>query len=336
MPPVAPCVVVVASAVEPRLRSETAIALHALCGLSLVGHVLGAVGALDPRRLAVVIGPDDDDLAKELEATGAEVSRVPARVRHDPCAAVLTALGAWATDELDVDFDPEDDDVLLIPAAVPLIDGETLRAFHRAHRAGDRAATVLVGPDGDGTGALDSSVWFVRRAFLAPALRRAQVPELSAIGEVLRETGHEVATHLVPDAIGHRAITDRTGLAEAEAELRSRINARWLRRGVTMHDPVRTYIDIDVQLDADVTLHPGVMLRGATVVGRGTEIGPGCHLVDSRIGSYCRLEQTSAELATVGDHARVGPFAVLTHGSEVAAATVSGPFYTASPDARRP
>ena len=57
------------------MRSETATALHALCGRPLVGHVLGAVGALDPRRLAVVIGPDDDDLAKELEATEAEVSR---------------------------------------------------------------------------------------------------------------------------------------------------------------------------------------------------------------------------------------------------------------------
>ncbi|MEZ5243624.1 MAG: NTP transferase domain-containing protein [Acidimicrobiales bacterium] len=318
------------------MRSETATPLHPLCGRPLVGHVLAAVGALAPRRLAVVIGPDDDDLAKELEATTADVTRVPANVRHDPCAAVLTALGAWAGDDLDVDLDPDDDDVLLIPAAVPLIDGQTLRAFHRAHRASDAAATVLIGPTDEGDPAPDSAVWFVRRSFLSPALRRAEVPEISAIGDVLRQTGHRVSTHVTSDDIGHHVITDRAGLAEAEALLRERINARWLRRGVTMHDPTTTYVDIDVQLEADVTLHPGVMLRGATTVGRGTEVGPGCHLADSRIGANCRLEQTSAELATVGDHARVGPFAVLAQGSEVAAATVTGPFYTAGPDARRP
>jgi bifunctional UDP-N-acetylglucosamine pyrophosphorylase/glucosamine-1-phosphate N-acetyltransferase len=294
------------------------------------------VGALDPRRLAVVVGPDDDDLAKELASTSADVTRVPANVRHDPCAAVLTALGAWTADDLDVDLDPDDDDVLLIPAAVPLIDGPTLRSFHRAHRAGDAAATVLVGPAEEGDPAPDSAVWFVRRSFLSPALRRTDVPEICAIGDVLRETGHRVAAHVTPDAVAHHVIVDRAGLAEAETLLRSRINARWLRRGVTMLDPATTHVDIDVQLEADVTLHPGVMLRGATTVGRGTEVGPGCHLVDSRIGSNCRLEQTSAELATVGDHARVGPFAVLAQGSEVAAATVTGPFYTAGPDARRP
>ena len=331
MSPVAPCVVVVATVDDARMRSETATALHPICGRPLVAHVLTAVGALEPRRLAVVVGPDDDDLAKELDATGADVSRVPANVRHDPCAAVLTALDHWTGTDLDVDLDPDDDDVLLIPATVPLIGGELLRAFRRAHRAGDAAATVLVGPDGE-----DSSVWFVRRSFLAPALRRTEVPELAAVGAVLRQTGHEVATYPVADALAVRSVGDRAGLADAAAALRARINARWLRRGVTMHDPGRTYVDVDVRLEGDVTLHPGVMLRGATTVGRGTEIGPGCHLVDSRIGAHCRLEQTSAELATVGDHSRVGPFAVLAQGAELTAATVTGPFYTAGPDARRP
>jgi bifunctional UDP-N-acetylglucosamine pyrophosphorylase/glucosamine-1-phosphate N-acetyltransferase len=298
----------------------------------MVSHVLGAVAALEPRRLAVVVGPDDDEVAKELEATPAGVSRVPSNVRHDPCAAVLTALQTWATDDLDLD--PDDDDVLLLPAAVPLLTGETLRAFHRAHRSGDVAATALIGPSHGAEAAVDSSVWFVRRSFLSPALRRTETPEIAAIGEVLRETGHEVATFVAPDDFGHREIADRVDLAAAVQMLQARINARWMRRGVTMLDPSRTYIDVDVRLEADVTLHPGVMLRGATVIGGGTEVGPGCDLVDCRIGARCHLDQTSAALATVGDNARVGPFAVLEPGSEVSAATVTGAFYTAGPDAR--
>ncbi len=306
------------------------MALHRLCGRTVVGLVLDAVEALEPRRIAVVVGPDDDEIAKELEAGSIEIARVPANVRHDPCAAVLAALHGWAADDLDDDLDPDDDEVLVVPASVPLLDGETLRAFHRAHRGGDASATVLGAAEGD------SAIWFVRRSLLAPALRRTELPEIAALREVLEETGHGVATFEAERRLASFDAADRADLAAAEAHLRERINARWMRRGVTMRDPQRTYIDLDARLGTDVTLHPGVLLRGATVIGNGSEIGVGCHLVDSRIGDDCRLEQVTAELAVVGDHARVGPFAVLEPGAEVPAATVTGPFYTAGPDAHRP
>lgn len=306
------------------------MALHRLCGRTVVGLVLDAVGALDPRRVAVVVGPDDDEIAKELQSDSVEIARVPANVRHDPCASVLAALHGWSTDDLDADFDPDDDDVLVLPASVPLLDGETLRAFHRAHRVGDASATVLRAAEGD------SAIWFVRRSLLAPALRRTELPEITALREVLEETGHEVATFEAEHPLASFDAADRVDLAAAEAHLRAQINARWMRRGVTMLDPERTYVDLDARLGTDVTLHPGVLLRGATVIGDGSEVGVGCHLVDSRVGDHCRLEHVTAELAVVGDHARVGPFAVLEPGSEVPAATVTGPFYTAGPDAHRP
>ena len=40
-------------------------------------------------------------------------------------------------------------------------------------------------------------------------------------------------------------MNDRAQLAVAEAELRDRINERWMRRGVTMWDPERTYVDAE-------------------------------------------------------------------------------------------
>ncbi|MEZ5167086.1 MAG: hypothetical protein R2695_11585 [Acidimicrobiales bacterium] len=46
------------------------------------------------------------------------------------------------------------------------------------------------------------------------------------------------------------------------------------------------------------------------------------------------MEQTTADLAVVGDRCRVGPYAVLEPGADLPAATVTGPFYTAGPDAR--
>lgn len=296
----------------------------------MVRLVLAAVAAVEPRRMAVVTGPTDEDLTKELGDLVANVTQVPVNVRFDPCAAVLTALGEWMHDDLDLDLDPDDDDVLVVPASVPLLTGDTLRSFYRSHRASDAAGSVLVGP---GAEARHSSIWFVRRSLLAPALRRTESADLAAIGDVLLETGHDINTVEVDDPNEITEIQDRADLAGQEALLRARINMAWMRRGVTMIDPSRTYVDAEVALEPDVVLHPGVQLQGSTQIGAGSEIGAGSRLCDTKVGVQCRLDRTTAELATIGDHARVGPFAVLEPGSDVPGATVTGPFYAAGPDA---
>lgn len=290
---------------------------------------MDAVDALRPRRQSVVIGPSDDDVDKEIDGA-VEVVRVGSNVRYDPCAAALTALGGWADDDLDLDVDPDDDDVLVVAASLPLLTGDTLRTLHRRHRRSDAAATALVS---DGVDRDRSAVWIVRRSLLAPALRRTERPAISALGVVLEETGHDVATMSVGDD-ELIDVRDRADLAAAEAVMRRRVNQAWMGKGVTMRDPEHTYIDASVVIEPDVSLAAGVTLAGATSIGAGTEVGSGCHLVDTTVGDRCVLEHTSAKLASIGDHARVGPYAVLDPGSEIAAATVTGPFYTAGPDAR--
>lgn len=332
MHPAAPSVVIVGTGSDAHMRSAIPRALHQVCGRTLVAHVVESAAALEPRRLAVVIGPRDDEVAKELGSDATEVCRVSSNVRHDPCAAVLTALAGWADDDLDLDLDPDADDVLVLPASVPLVEGDLLRSFQRAHRQSDAAATALVAPE-TGIDRAASPIWFVRRSLLAPALRRSERPAIAAIGDVLEETGHEIAEMEV-GGDDLREIRDRANLAACEARMRRRINERWMRAGVTMRDPDHTYVDAAVVLEADVSLAAGAVLAGSTVVGAGSEIGPGCHLVDTRVGDRCLVEHTTAKLAAIGDNARVGPYAVLDPGSEIAAATVTGPFYTAGPDAR--
>ncbi len=295
----------------------------------MVRHVVDAVLMIGPRRFVAVVTPDDQAVAKELGGMPVDVGFVPSEMRQDSCAAVLAALATWTDDDLELDLDPDEDDVLVVPANVPLLSGETLRAMHRAHRRSDASATVL---SADADGEVESGVWLVRRSLLAPALRRVDSSDVAAIGAVLRETGHDIDVFVAPFPEETWEVRDRADLARVEARLRRRINSRWLHRGVSMMDPQRTYIDSTVELHSDVSLYPGVVLEGATTIGSGTEIGPGCRLVDTRVGAHCRLDRTSGELATVGDHSRVGPYAVLEPGSEIPAATVTGPFYTAGPD----
>ena len=179
----------------------------------------------------------------------------------------------------------------------------------------------------------DGGVYCFRRSLLAPALRRLRPdPEtglfrLSDAIEVLASAGHRTAAYQVPATVDAEPVDDRVQLASAEAAIRQRINLAWMRRGVTMVDPDRTYIDATVRLAPDVTLFPNTMLQGATAVGPGAEIGPDTRLVDCAVGARARVEKAMGREAEIGDGALVGPFAVLDPGSYIGPEAVTGPFY---------
>ena len=202
------------------------------------------------------------------------------------------------------DDDDEIEDVVVLPGDTPLLRPQTLAALVRAHRAEDAGATLLTavvenpagygrvvyGKDGDVTRVVEeadatdeekqidevnTSIYCFRRSILAPTLRRLN--PANAQGEyyltdavaVLQSAGYPVRSLLLTDSMEAAGVNDRAQLAVAEAELRDRINERWMRRGVTMWDPERTYVDAAARLEADVSLLPGVVLRGACVVGAG-------------------------------------------------------------------
>src|SRR6202012_4938691 len=126
------------------------------------------------------------------------------------------------------------------------------------------------------------------RSILAPTLRRLSPANAQgeyyltdAIG-VLSSAGYGGRSLVLPDSMEAAGVNDRAQLAVAEAELRDRINERWMRRGGTMWDPERTYVDAEVQRSPDVVLFPGVILRGACTVAEGSEIGPDSTLIDTQ------------------------------------------------------
>jgi bifunctional UDP-N-acetylglucosamine pyrophosphorylase/glucosamine-1-phosphate N-acetyltransferase len=253
-----------------------------------------------------------------------------------------------------------DGDVVVLPGDTPLVRAPTLAALVRHHRDTGAAATLLTAALRDPTGhdrvvrGKDDSVIGVmegpeitderdvdevattihcfRHAVMAPALRRLR-PEgitgehsLTGIYAVLHDAGYPVESLLTSDPMEAARVNDRAQLAVAEAELRDRINERWMRRGVTMWDPERTYVDASVRLEPDVVLLPGVVLQGDCRVAAGAEIGPDCHLVDTVVGEGATVTKTTAVRADIGYQARVGPFVALDPGAEVAPGALVEPF----------
>ncbi|MBI2710868.1 MAG: NTP transferase domain-containing protein [Actinobacteria bacterium] len=355
--------VVLAAGEGTRMRSERPKPLHLLCGRAMVRYVLGSMAECRVERVVIVVGHGAERVTKKLQEEEPEldlcfVEQHVQRGTGDAASVGLTALPDDADDE---------DDVLVLPGDTPLLRPATVAALVEAHRSSAAACTVLTarlddpsgygrvvrGKDGgvariveerdaaDGERAIEeinTSIYCFRRSLLAPALRRLS-PEnaqgeyyLTDVVGVLSAAGYAVGSVEVPDAAETQGVNDRAQLAAAEAELRRRTNLAWLRRGVTMLDPERTYVDTTVVLAPDVTLFPGTILQGQTVVGEGAEIGPDTRLLDCAVGAGAFVEKTSGRDAEIGAGARVGPFASLAPGSAVPDGAVTGPFYAAEAD----
>ncbi len=348
------------------MRSERPKPLHRLCGRPMVLHVLHALAELDVQRAVVVVGHGAARVTKavsEQPPVGLRIEFVEQTVLRGTGDAVMVALTAFPDDG---DYD---EDIVVLPGDTPLLRPPTLAGLVRAHRRADAAASLLTAiveePYGYGrvirdrndrvarvveqadatdeelaVNEVNTSIYVFRRSVLAPALRRL-TPDNSqgeyyltdAIG-VLHDAGYPVVSMIVEDAMEAAGVNDRHQLSVAEAVLRSRINERWMRRGVTMVDPEATYVDTTVELSPDVVLYPATHLQGRTVVEMGAELGPNTQLADCLVGPNAVIKATVGRNAEIGADAEVGPWAFLPPGSKVAAGLVTGPCFTGGQDDR--
>ena len=350
--------VVLAAGEGTRMRSARPKPLHRLCGRPMILHVLDALAELSVARVVVVVGHRAEWVTKTLMEHAPAgmaiefVEQVEQRGTADAMAVALTGL----PDEGD-----DDDDVVVLPGDTPLLRPPTLAALVHQHRATDATATLLTAVIDDPTGygrvvrgrddmvarvvedvdatdeelavhEINTSIYCFRRSVLAPSLRRLSPANaqgehyLTDVVGVLYEAGHRVDSLVVADPMEVAGVNDRAQLAVAEAELRDRINERWMRRGVTMWDPERTYIDVEVQLEPDVVLLPGVILQGDCRIGAHAEVGPQAHLVDTVVGEGAVVSSSVCRRSVIGAHARIGPYSVLAEGTEIPAGAVVGPW----------
>jgi bifunctional UDP-N-acetylglucosamine pyrophosphorylase/glucosamine-1-phosphate N-acetyltransferase len=350
--------VVLAAGEGTRMRSDVPKVLHPLCGRPMLLHVVDALVALPLERIVIVVGFGAELVTKTVQeqvATETPIEFVEQRELRgtgDAASVALTASG----------FDGDgEDDLFVITADMALVRPETLALLARVHRQSDAAATLLTAVVDDPSGygrvvrdgnddvveiveeadaadeqiairEINPSFYCFRRGLLAPALRRLS-PE-NAQGEyyltdvigVLREAGHRVLGVPVDDPAETLNVNDRAQLAAAETVLRSRINERWMREGVTMTDPARTYVDASVELEPDARLLPGTILEGRTVIGSGAVVGPDTHLVDTIVGERAVVRQTVARDTEIGDDVTCGPYAHLRPGTRIAARAHIGNF----------
>ena len=353
-----PSVVVILAAGEgKRMKSASPKVLHAVAGRSLLGHVIEAASAVEPENLVVVVGHQRDQVVAHVQEIAPWAITVVQAEQNGTGHAVRVALDDLAARDIVLSDGP----VVVLTGDTPLLTGATLGSLLLEHDGAASAATVLTArledpagygrvvrdPDG-GVSAIvedkdcdddqrrideiNSGMYAFHAARLTTALTRLTTDNsqgeeyLTDVVGLLRADGDAVAACLVGDPTEILGVNDRVQLAEAAAIMRDRINQAWMRAGVSMLDPASTWLDVDVDLQPDVTIRPQVTLRGPTSVATGAVLGPGTTLTACEVGAGAEVVHTWAELAVIGEDAKVGPFTFLRPGTVLGARSKAGAY----------
>lgn len=353
-----PSVVVILAAGEgKRMKSATPKVLHEVAGRSLLGHVIEAASSLEPHHLVVVVGHGRDAVQEHVAEVAPWALTVVQEQQNGTGHAVRVALADLGGRGVTVADGP----VVVLTGDTPLLTGQTLAGLLLEHESTQARATVLTArladphgygrivrsADGSVTAIVEdkdadddqrridevnSGMYCFAADSLAGALGRlttdnAQGEEyLTDVIGHLRTDGDVVSASLCPDADEILGVNDRVQLAHAAAIMRDRINESWMRQGVSILDPATTWLDVDVDLAADVVIRPQVTMRGPTSVAADAIIGPGTTLTSCEVGAGAEVIHTWAELAVIGDGARVGPFTFLRPGTVLGRDTRAGAY----------
>ena len=334
--------VVLAAGQGKRMRSDLPKVLHPLGGRPLLHHVLElAVRATDQPPI-VILAPDAGPVAELVAGLGARsATQQQPRGTGDALRSVPAA-------------QRHDGTVLVLSGDVPLLRPHTLARLLEQHHSTGAALTMLTAVPDDPRGLgrvargaagrveavveerdLDPSrpapaecaagVYVFAAAQLWPALER--VTDANAQGEyyltelvgLLTGDGQLVETVVLEDATEAMGINDRVQLAQAEVVLRSRTLESLMRGGVTIEDPMSTFVDSTVVVGQDTVLLPLTVLRGSTELGRGCRVGPGAHLRDVTAGDAVTIGQSTLEECVLGNDVVIGPYNRVRPGSHLEA-----------------
>jgi len=307
------------------MKSAMPKVLHAVGGRSMLAHVLGLSACVRADKLAVVIGPGMDGVAKEIGKQAPDAHVFIQHSQRGTADAVLSAREAMAGWE---------GDTLVLYADTPLITAATIERLRDALAAGAGVAVLgfeAVNPTGYGRLLQDEAGQLVaiREQKDASEAERAvrlcnsgvmafALPDvvgvLEAIGntnangefyltdavEIARSRGALTAVVVCPETevLGVNA---RDQLAVAEGLFQGRMRAQAMADGATLIAPDTVWFSYDTKIGRDVIIEPNVFFGPGVTVGDNVLIRANCHI----------------EGASIGEGAKVGPFARLRPGAEL-------------------
>jgi len=337
--------VVLAAGKGTRMKSEKPKVLHIVAGKPMLFFPVNLLKNSGAGKIVLVVGFGSEAVVEAFRDYG--LSFVTQEEQLGTGHALMCALK---------ELRDHTGDVLVLSGDVPLIREETVNALLELHGKGKSKAAISIvttveqNPRGYGRivrGAQGDIVRIVEEKDCSPLQRKinevntgiylfsasflnANIKKLgkeNAQGEyylpdlvhLAVEQGLRVDSITITDATEVMGVNNRVELARAGAHMRARINEALMVSGVTVIDPLSTYIDFGAAVGTDTVIYPGVRLSSTTVIGRKCVIEEGSIIISSKIGDGSTVKSYSViEDSEVGKENAIGPFARLRPGTRLA------------------
>lgn len=311
------------------LGGREGAAFPPLLGRPLGAYALEAACGLDPEAVLVLAGAgalvrgDWENLIKGVD-TKTPVFLLPGE--KPKSGRRESALAALVTARAVLEKYP-DRNIVVVPAGLPLLRSQTLKAFLRVHASKDCALTFMSGGGGAGL----TAVLALRSADAFPWLRGI-APSRGAAGFEtlalrLTKAGKKVGFFECPKPEETLQVEDGVDIGRAAGRLRERKNGALARRGVTFLDPASAWLDWGVEVGPRTVIYPSVVIEGPSRVGADSRIFPHVHIMNSRLGARVKvLSSTVMEDTVLEDDVQVGPFSRFRPKTRVCAGAKVGNF----------
>nr|WGD86055.1 bifunctional UDP-N-acetylglucosamine diphosphorylase/glucosamine-1-phosphate N-acetyltransferase GlmU [Bacillus subtilis] len=324
--------VVLAAGQGTRMKSKLYKVLHPVCGKPMVEHVVDEALKLSLSKLVTIVGHGAEEVKKQL----GDKSEYALQAKQLGTAHAVKQAQPFLADEKGV--------TIVICGDTPLLTAETMEQMLKEHTQREAKATILTAVAEDPTGyyrIIRSENGAVQKivehkdaseeerlvteintgtyCFDNEALFRAidQVSNDNAQGEyylpdvieILKNEGETVAAYQTGNFQETLGVNDRVALSQAEQFMKERINKRHMQNGVTLIDPMNTYISPDAVIGSDTVIYPGTVIKGEVQIGEDTIIVPHTEIMNSAIGSRTVIKQSVVNHSKVGNDVNIGPFA---------------------------
>lgn len=332
--------IILAAGQGTRMKSKLYKVLHPVCGKPMVQHVIDQVNQLQIEDIVTVIGHGAEKVQEQL---------------GDSCKYALQEqqLGtAHAVMQAESVLSARSGTTLVICGDTPLIKAETMKELIALHEQSQAKATILTAyadnPAGygrvlRGEGGLvekivehkdaseeeryvkeiNTGTYCFDNQALFSALKKVSNENVQGeyylpdVIEILKEEGEVVTAFQSSEFEETLGVNDRVALSQAEQILRKRINEKHMRNGVTIIDPLTTFIEADVQIGQDTVINPGSFIKGKSIIGQDCLIGPNTEISNCEIGDGTEVLQSVVHESSIGSFVEIGPFAHVRPQSDI-------------------
>lgn len=330
--------IVLAAGQGTRMRSKLPKVLHKVLGKPMLQHVLDACSGAGIEKNVVVLGHKAEVVEQKLDQN---VQVVYQREQLGTGHAVMQAKGI---------LDGFMGNVLVLCGDTPLLTKETLIQLINHQQEKGAKATILTAQLDNPTGygrIIRSSAGNVLKiveekdadelekkvaeintgayCFDAKLLNSllGQLTTANAQNEyyltdvikLLVQQNELVEGLVIKDPEEASGINNRMQLARAEQVMRQRKLEELMAEGVTIIDPVTTYVEAQVSVGMDTVIYPMTFLEGQTVIGENCVIGPGTRIIDAKLANNIIVNNSNVLESEIADNCNIGPYAYIRPGT---------------------